>query len=113
MPESGPSSPQALAHRVTRMTGRDPAEPHRAATPLELLFDLTFVVAYGPASSQPAPPAAAGQLRTPRGPPPPPPRGRGRSRRPRARRVRLHRVRHRLGLGQLLVVRVRLRHRRL
>ena len=28
------------------MTGRDPAEAHRAATPLELLFDLTFVVAF-------------------------------------------------------------------
>ena len=27
------------------MTGRDPAEAHRAATPLELLFDLCFVVA--------------------------------------------------------------------
>jgi low temperature requirement protein LtrA len=28
-----------------RMTGRDPTETHRAATPLELLFDLCFVVA--------------------------------------------------------------------
>lgn len=28
-----------------RMTPRDPAEPHRAASPLELLFDLVFVVA--------------------------------------------------------------------
>lgn len=27
------------------MTGRDPDEPHRGATPLELLFDLCFVVA--------------------------------------------------------------------
>lgn len=27
------------------MTGRDPNEPHRAASPLELLFDLCFVVA--------------------------------------------------------------------
>ena len=27
------------------MVGRDPGEPHRAATPLELLFDLCFVVA--------------------------------------------------------------------
>lgn len=27
------------------MRARDPHEPHRAATPLELLFDLTFVVA--------------------------------------------------------------------
>src|SRR3954471_13360782 len=27
------------------MTGRDPTEAHRASTPLELLFDLCFVVA--------------------------------------------------------------------
>jgi low temperature requirement protein LtrA len=30
---------------VRRMSGRDPGEAHRASTPLELLFDLTFVVA--------------------------------------------------------------------
>jgi low temperature requirement protein LtrA len=30
---------------ITRMRPRDPEEAHRAATPLELLFDLTFVVA--------------------------------------------------------------------
>jgi low temperature requirement protein LtrA len=30
---------------VRRMSGRDPDEEHRASTPLELLFDLTFVVA--------------------------------------------------------------------
>ena len=30
---------------VRRMSGRDPGEIHRASTPLELLFDLTFVVA--------------------------------------------------------------------
>ncbi|MCW1957120.1 MAG: low temperature requirement protein A [Mycobacterium sp.] len=34
------------------MSGRDPAEQHRVATPLELLFDLTFVVAFGVAASQ-------------------------------------------------------------
>ena len=39
-------------HRVRRMTGRDPHESNRAATPLELLFDLTFVVALGIAASQ-------------------------------------------------------------
>ncbi|NLU71016.1 low temperature requirement protein A [Streptomyces sp. HNM0574] len=33
------------------MTGRDPEEPGRAATPLELLFDLTFVVAVGTAAT--------------------------------------------------------------
>lgn len=40
------------AHRLARMTGRDPAQTHRAATPLELLFDLTFVIAIGQASEQ-------------------------------------------------------------
>ncbi|BDZ45803.1 low temperature requirement protein A [Naasia aerilata] len=34
------------------MTGRDPDESHRGATPLELLFDLTFVVAFGVAGTQ-------------------------------------------------------------
>jgi low temperature requirement protein LtrA len=41
-----------LSHRIVRMTGRDPNESHRAATPLELLFDLTFVVAFGQAGEQ-------------------------------------------------------------
>jgi low temperature requirement protein LtrA len=34
------------------MRGRDPHESHRTATPLELLFDLTFVVAYGRAADE-------------------------------------------------------------
>ncbi|TFV77689.1 low temperature requirement protein A [Blastococcus sp. CT_GayMR19] len=34
------------------MGGRDPAEEHRAATPLELLFDLTFVIAFGTAANE-------------------------------------------------------------
>lgn len=34
------------------MRGRDPHEAHRVATPLELLFDLTFVIAFGLAASQ-------------------------------------------------------------
>ncbi|MCV7318154.1 low temperature requirement protein A [Mycolicibacterium confluentis] len=34
------------------MSGRDPHEEHRAATPLELLFDLTFVIAFGVAASE-------------------------------------------------------------
>jgi low temperature requirement protein LtrA len=62
MAESGTSSPQALAHRVTRMVGRDPNEPHRAATPLELLFDLTFVVGFGVAADQLAHLLAEGHL---------------------------------------------------
>ena len=43
---------QSQAHRLRVMSGRDPNERHRAATPLELLYDLTFVVAFGVASEQ-------------------------------------------------------------
>src|ERR1700759_1879997 len=39
-------------HRIQRMTGRDPDETHRVATPLELLFDLTFVIGFGIAASE-------------------------------------------------------------
>jgi low temperature requirement protein LtrA len=46
-PDSG-----ALHHHMRRMGGRDPHESHRVATPLELLFDLTFVIAFGLAASQ-------------------------------------------------------------
>lgn len=41
-----------LRHAMARMGGRDPHEQHRAATPLELFFDLTFVIAFGAAGSQ-------------------------------------------------------------
>ncbi|MET0700512.1 MAG: low temperature requirement protein A, partial [Mycobacterium sp.] len=34
------------------MAGRDPHEDHRVATPLELLFDLTFVIAFGVTASE-------------------------------------------------------------
>jgi hypothetical protein len=34
-------------HGRRRFTGRDPDEPHRATTPLELLYDLTIVLALG------------------------------------------------------------------
>ena len=34
------------------MVGRDPGEDHRVATPLELLFDLTFVIAFGVTASE-------------------------------------------------------------
>jgi low temperature requirement protein LtrA len=44
------------------MSGRDPHEPHRAATPLELLFDLTFVIAFGVAASQFAHSLASGHV---------------------------------------------------
>ena len=36
------------------MVGRDPDEPHRTSTTLELLFDLTFVVAFSQAGTQAA-----------------------------------------------------------
>jgi len=35
---------QARDHRRRPLVGRDPDEAHRFATPLELLYDLTFVV---------------------------------------------------------------------
>lgn len=37
---------------LRRMAGRDPHEAHRVATPLELLFDLTFATSFGLAASQ-------------------------------------------------------------
>ena len=46
------SSQRVEVHRIRRMSGRDPDELHRAATPLELLFDLTFVIGFGIAASQ-------------------------------------------------------------
>jgi low temperature requirement protein LtrA len=46
-----PASPLPT-HHLSSMSGRDPHEHHRVATPLELLFDLTFVIAFGLAASQ-------------------------------------------------------------
>ena len=43
-----PTSP----HRRRRFAGRDPDEEHRASTPLELLYDLTIVVAFGTAADE-------------------------------------------------------------
>ncbi len=43
---------EGMRHNLKKMRGRDPHEPHRVASPLELLFDLTFVIAFGLASSQ-------------------------------------------------------------
>ncbi|WP_307643683.1 low temperature requirement protein A [Nocardia uniformis] len=51
-PEHPDDAANAVAHRTTPMVGRDPTERGRAASPLELLLDLTFVVAVGTASSQ-------------------------------------------------------------
>jgi low temperature requirement protein LtrA len=47
------SSPLAdRTHHRRRFSGRDPEEEHRASTPLELLYDLTIVVAFGTAADQ-------------------------------------------------------------
>jgi low temperature requirement protein LtrA len=48
----GQPQPITIQHRVRRMAGRDPDEQHRVATPLELLFDLTFVIAFGIAANE-------------------------------------------------------------
>lgn len=52
----GPRRPgfagSGIGHGLARMVGRNPHEPHRSATPLELLFDLTFVVAFAQAGEQ-------------------------------------------------------------
>jgi low temperature requirement protein LtrA len=44
------------------MRGRDPHETHRAATPLELLFDLTFATSFGLAASEVAPVLSEGHF---------------------------------------------------
>ncbi|MEV4423366.1 low temperature requirement protein A [Patulibacter sp. NPDC049589] len=44
--------PPRIAHARTPLTGRDPTEEHRASTPLELLYDLTLVVAFGFAADE-------------------------------------------------------------
>ncbi|WP_285115086.1 low temperature requirement protein A [Leifsonia sp. fls2-241-R2A-40a] len=41
---------EELRHRVRPMRGRDPKERGRTTTPLELLYDLTYVVAFAAAS---------------------------------------------------------------
>jgi low temperature requirement protein LtrA len=53
MSEVERQQPQRVeVHRIRKMTGRDPDESHRVATPLELLFDLTFVIGFGIAASE-------------------------------------------------------------
>jgi low temperature requirement protein LtrA len=51
-------------HGLRRMLGRDPLEKHRSSTPLELLFDLTIVVAFAQAGDQVAHSIAAGHIGT-------------------------------------------------
>ncbi len=45
-------APRAARHPLAPLVGRDPDEPHRAATPLELIYDLTIVVAFSVAGSE-------------------------------------------------------------
>ena len=52
MSEPQPTTDLQRTHRLRRASGRDPNEHGRAATPLELLYDLVFVVAIGQAASQ-------------------------------------------------------------
>jgi low temperature requirement protein LtrA len=59
-----PPSSDTLHHHTRRMGGRDPNQFHRVATPLELLFDLTFVIAFGLAASQFAHALAEGHYAT-------------------------------------------------
>jgi low temperature requirement protein LtrA len=47
-----PPRAEERAHHRRRFSGRDPEEDHRAATPLELLYDLTIVVAFGTAADE-------------------------------------------------------------
>lgn len=54
------SNAGTLHHHLRRMAGRDPHEAHRVATPLELLFDLTFVTSFGLAAARFAHALAAG-----------------------------------------------------
>ncbi len=51
-------------HESRRMRGRDPRETHRVATPLELLFDLTFAASFGLAASDLASVLAAGHYQS-------------------------------------------------
>ncbi|GAA3130149.1 low temperature requirement protein A [Streptomyces rectiviolaceus] len=58
--KAGKAGKRALSRRLIPMTGRDPEEHGRTSSPLELLFDLTFVVAVGTAASHFAEMVAAG-----------------------------------------------------
>ncbi|MGO4301557.1 low temperature requirement protein A [Leifsonia sp. RAF41] len=51
-----------LRHRIRPMGGRNPRERGRSATPLELLYDLTYVVAFAAASDQLAEQLAHGDI---------------------------------------------------
>ena len=54
----------ATTHRLSRMSGRSEDESHRTATPLELFFDLSFVLAISASSAELAHALAADHLVT-------------------------------------------------
>ncbi|QKJ18026.1 low temperature requirement protein A [Microbacterium hominis] len=58
---SGSTRPRR-PHGLVPMSGRNPRDAHRAATPLELLYDLTLVVAFSIAGSEFAHSLAAGHV---------------------------------------------------
>lgn len=60
----GEAGTSEYSHHRTPMGGRDIHERDRSATPLELLYDLVFVVAFGVAGAQLAHGLAAGHLVT-------------------------------------------------
>ena len=60
--DHAPDDVSGVHHHAQRMRGRDTHERHRVATPLELLFDLTFATSFGLAASRFAHETAAGHL---------------------------------------------------
>ena len=81
---TSPANADALHHHSRRMVGRDRHQGHRVATPLELLFDLTFVISFGLAAR-----SCAGRRALLGGP----------------ARLRPRELRHLLGLDEFHVVR--------
>jgi low temperature requirement protein LtrA len=61
---TSPPKAAELNHHVARMGGRDPHEFHRVSSPLELLFDLTFAIAFGLGAAQLAHALAEGHFAT-------------------------------------------------
>lgn len=59
---TGGAAARVIPHGLIPMGGRDPHEAHRTATPLELLYDLTFVVAISLAGNQLAHQLEAGHV---------------------------------------------------
>ncbi|MFF1876234.1 low temperature requirement protein A, partial [Kitasatospora herbaricolor] len=55
-------SPARIPMLRTRMTARDTTESHRVSSPLELLFDLTFVVAIAQVAAQLAAASEEGEI---------------------------------------------------